>query len=54
MHFNYAFVCQLAKRYFPDITLPAMDDDTLLETLDEWLAPYLDKVTNKKNYSKLI
>ncbi|EFB71812.1 ATP-dependent RNA helicase HrpB [Providencia rustigianii] len=40
--------CQLAKRYFPDITLPAMDDDTLLETLDEWLAPYLDKVTNKK------
>lgn len=40
--------CALAARYFPDNSLPAMDDAALRETLDTWLAPYLDGVTSKK------
>ncbi|MGJ3353562.1 ATP-dependent helicase HrpB [Providencia sp. Je.9.19] len=39
---------QLAKYYFPDLNLPAVDDETLLSTLEEWLEPYLNGVTNKQ------
>lgn len=45
--------CELAARYFPDSPLPAMDDETLLKTLDEWLAPYLDGVTSKKKLQEI-
>ncbi|WPA91419.1 ATP-dependent helicase HrpB [Providencia zhijiangensis] len=45
--------CELAARYFPDSPLPAMDDETLLETLDEWLAPYLNGVTSKKKLQEI-
>ncbi|HGF6561072.1 TPA: ATP-dependent helicase HrpB [Providencia alcalifaciens] len=45
--------CELAARYFPDTPLPAMTDETLLETLDEWLAPYLNGVTSKKKLQEI-
>lgn len=45
--------CELAARYFPDSPLPTMDDETLLETLDEWLAPYLNGVTSKKKLQEI-
>ncbi|MGS0680293.1 ATP-dependent helicase HrpB [Shewanella sp. 125m-7] len=34
----------LAKQYCPEYTWPALDNDSLLNTLDDWLAPYLDDV----------
>ncbi|MDD9340535.1 MAG: ATP-dependent helicase HrpB [Providencia heimbachae] len=40
--------CMLANQYFPNISLPSFDDESLLASIDEWLAPYLDGVTNKQ------
>ena len=45
--------CELAKQYFPDSALPAVDDETLLATLDEWLAPFLNGVTNKQKLQEI-
>ncbi|ELX8379418.1 MULTISPECIES: ATP-dependent helicase HrpB [Providencia] len=40
--------CQLAKQWFPDVVLPDVDDATLLDSLESWLAPYLRGITHRK------
>ncbi|WP_336193686.1 ATP-dependent helicase HrpB [Providencia stuartii] len=45
--------CQLAQQWFPDISLPAVDDETLLDSLESWLAPYLDGITHRKQLHAL-
>ncbi|UPS61978.1 ATP-dependent helicase HrpB [Providencia rettgeri] len=45
--------CTLAKQYFPDVDLPDFDDTALLDSLGEWLEPYLDGVTNKQKLQQI-
>ncbi|MEY0130093.1 ATP-dependent helicase HrpB [Providencia rettgeri] len=45
--------CMLAKRHFPDIAFPDFDDIALLDSLDEWLEPYLDGITNKQKLQQI-
>ncbi|WP_272575451.1 ATP-dependent helicase HrpB [Providencia sp. PROV273] len=45
--------CTLAKQYFPDINLPDFDEAALLDSLDEWLEPYLDGITNKQKLQQI-
>lgn len=45
--------CQLAQQWFPDISLPAVDDETLLASIESWLAPYLDGITHRKQLQAL-
>ena len=45
--------CTLAKQYFPDINLPDFDEAALLDSLDEWLEPYLDGITNKQKLQEI-
>lgn len=40
--------CQLAQQWFPDVSLPAVDEQSLLASLGSWLAPYLDGITHRK------
>lgn len=35
---------QLAAQWFPEMDLPAVDDESLLASLDEWLLPFLSGV----------
>ncbi len=58
MNFNEA--CQqlqqrvaLARQYCPDYGWPALDNDTLLNELDTWLAPYLDEVRSLAQLQQL-
>ncbi|MEY0472972.1 ATP-dependent helicase HrpB [Providencia huaxiensis] len=45
--------CTLAKQYFPDVDLPDFDDTALLDSLGEWLEPYLDGITNKQKLQQI-
>ncbi|WP_272680432.1 ATP-dependent helicase HrpB [Providencia sp. PROV032] len=45
--------CTLAKQYFPDVDFPDFDDIALLDSLGEWLEPYLDGVTNKQKLQQI-
>lgn len=40
--------CQLAQQWFPEVSLPNVDDESLLASLDVWLAPFLDGITHRK------
>ncbi|HGN1706940.1 TPA: ATP-dependent helicase HrpB [Providencia rettgeri] len=45
--------CALVKQYFPDEDFPDFDDTALLDSLDEWLEPYLDGVTTKQKLQQI-
>ncbi|MCB1691410.1 MAG: ATP-dependent helicase HrpB [Pseudomonadales bacterium] len=44
---------ELVRRTLPDAAFPAMDDETLLATLEEWLAPWLDNIRTKADFARL-
>lgn len=45
--------CTLAKQYFPDLDFPNFDEAALLDSLDEWLEPYLDGVTTRQKLQQI-
>ncbi|EKT54212.1 ATP-dependent helicase HrpB [Providencia sneebia] len=45
--------CQLAQQWFPDVLLPNVDDDSLLDSLELWLAPYLDNITHRQQLQSI-
>ncbi|MCK8044827.1 ATP-dependent helicase HrpB [Shewanella sp. 1CM18E] len=58
MNFNEA--CQqlqyrvsLARQYCPEYDWPALDNETLLDTLADWLRPYLDQVRSLAQLQQL-
>jgi ATP-dependent helicase HrpB len=40
-------------RVMPDLSLPALDDDALLATADQWLLPYLEGMMRKADLARL-
>lgn len=45
--------CTLAKQLFPEVNFPDFDENALLDSLGEWLEPYLDGVTNKQKLQQI-
>lgn len=43
----------LAMQYCPEHNWPALDDDSLINALDNWLAPYLDEVRSLAQLQQL-
>lgn len=44
---------ELLREYDPDCGIPPVSDEHLLQTLDEWLAPWLDPVSRLEDFAKL-
>lgn len=45
--------CALAKQLFPEVEFPCFDENTLLDSLEEWLEPYLEGITNKQKLQQI-
>ncbi|WP_369310247.1 ATP-dependent helicase HrpB [Providencia rettgeri] len=45
--------CTLAKRLFPEVDFPDFEESALMDSLGEWLEPYLEGVTNKQKLQQM-